>query len=87
MSVPPPRATRSARWADIFQFRATDVNDTILDFAQNVDTIEIISGAAAFADLVIEQDGADVLIGFGAGQVRVVTDTVAAFTEDDFIFS
>ncbi len=73
--------------ADIFQFRATDVNDTILDFTQNVDMIEIISGAAAFADLVIEQDGEDVLIGFGAGQVRVVTDTVEAFTEDDFIFS
>lgn len=73
--------------ADIFQFRATDVNDTILDFTQGVDTIEIISGAAAFADLVIEQDGDDVLIGFGDGQVRVVTDTVDAFTEDDFIFS
>lgn len=73
--------------ADIFQFRVTDVNDTILDFTQNVDTIEIISGAAAFADLVIEQDGEDVLIGFGDGQIRVVTDTVEAFTEDDFIFS
>lgn len=73
--------------SDIFQFRATDVNDTILDFAQNIDAIEIVSGAASFDDLVIEQDGDDVLIGFGAGQVRVVTDTVAAFSEDDFIFS
>lgn len=72
---------------DTFQFQATDINDTILDFTQNVDVIEIQSGATAFADLVIEQDGADVLIGFGAGQVRVVTDTVAAFSEDDFIFS
>lgn len=73
--------------ADTFQFRATDINDTILDFTQNVDVIEIQSGAAAFADLVIEQDGDDVLIGFGTGQVRVVTDTVAAFSEDDFIFT
>ena len=73
--------------ADIFQFRATDVNDTILDFTQNVDAIEIVSGAAAFADLEITQDGDDVLIGFGTGQVRVVTDTVDAFTEDDFIFA
>ncbi len=74
--------------ADIFQFRATDTNDTILDFTQNVDTIEIQSGATEFADLVFEQDGEDVLIGFGvAGQIRVVTDTVDAFTEDDFIFT
>lgn len=73
--------------ADIFQFRATDINDTILDFTQNVDTIEIQSGATEFADLVIEQDGDDVLIGFGAGQVRVVTDAVDAFSEDDFIFT
>lgn len=73
--------------ADTFQFSETDVADTILDFAQDIDTIEIQSGAAVFADLVIEQDGDDVLIGFGEGQIRVVADTVEAFGEDDFLFS
>ena len=72
--------------ADTFQFIETDVNDTILDFTQGRDQIEILSGAASFDDLIFTQDGVDVLVGFGAGQVRVVTDDVAAFDEDDFIF-
>lgn len=72
--------------ADIFQFRASDRADTILDYRQGQDMIEIMSGATAFEDLVITQDGADVLIGFGAGQVRVITDNADAFDEGDFIF-
>lgn len=72
--------------ADVFQFRASDRNDTISDFRQGQDRIEILTGANAFAGLSIEQDGADVLIGFGVGQVRVVTDNAGAFSEDDFIF-
>ena len=72
--------------ADVFQFRASDRNDTILDFRQGQDLIEIQTGANSFAALDIEQDGQDVLIGFGTGQVRVVTDSVGAFDENDFIF-
>ncbi len=72
--------------ADVFQFRASDRADTILDYRQGQDRIEIISGANAFDDLTIMQDGADVLIGFGAGQVRVITDNAGAFDEGDFIF-
>ena len=73
--------------ADVFQFRTTDRNDTILDFRRGLDKIEIQNGANNFDALRIEQDGRDVLIGFGTtGQVRVVTDIAAAFDEDDFIF-
>ena len=72
--------------ADTFQLRASDRNETIQDFRQGQDLIEIVSGANSFAALDIEQEGRDVLIGFGSGQVRVVTDNVAAFSEDDFIF-
>ncbi len=61
-------------------------NDTISDFRQGQDKIQIQSGANSFEALVIEQDGRDVLIGFGAGQVRVVTDSAAAFDESDFVF-
>ena len=71
---------------DVFQFRASDRDDTILDFRQGQDLIEILSGANSFDALDIVRDGADVLIGFGSGQVRVVTDRVNAFTEEDFIF-
>ena len=72
--------------ADVFQFRTSDRNDTILDFRQGQDKIEIQNGARTFAALSIDQDGGDVLIGFGAGQVRVMTDNVRAFDESDFIF-
>lgn len=72
--------------ADVFQFRASDRNDTISDFRQGQDKIQILSGASRFEALTIEQDGADVLIGFGAGYVRVITDTAEAFDESDFIF-
>ncbi len=72
--------------ADVFQFRFSDRNDTIADFRQGQDKIEIQNGAGTFEALSIEQDGGDVLIGFGAGQVRVMTDNVEAFDESDFIF-
>ena len=72
--------------ADVFQFRASDRNDTIADFRQGQDQIEIISGARSFAGLTIEQDGVDVLISFGTGGVRVVTDNAGAFDKSDFIF-
>lgn len=72
---------------DVFQFRTSDRNDTISDFRQGQDKIEILNGAQSFAALRIEQDGADVLIGFGvSGQVRVITDNTGTFDEDDFIF-
>ncbi len=72
--------------SDVFQFRASDRNDTIADFRQGQDLIEIISGAASFAGLEIEQDGVDVQISFGTGNVRIVTDNAGAFDEADFIF-
>lgn len=71
---------------DVFQFRTSDRNDTIADFRQGQDKIQIQNGVRAFEELDIEQDGRDVLIGFGAGQVRVITDNAGAFDESDFIF-
>ncbi len=61
-------------------------NETIADFRKGQDLIEIISGAASFAGLEIEQDGVDVQISFGTGNVRIVTDNAGAFDEADFIF-
>ena len=65
--------------ADVFQFRTSDRNDTIADFRQGQDKIEIQNGVRSFEGLDIEQDGRDVLIGFGAGQVRVLTYNAGAF--------
>ena len=70
----------------MFQFRGSDRSETILDFRQGQDQIEILNGANAFGALDIAQDGDDVLISFGGVEIRVVTDSVAAFDESDFIF-
>ncbi len=72
--------------ADVFQFRPSDRNDTILDFEQGQDRIEILSGAESFGDLTIEQDGANVLISFGSGQVTIISDDAGSFEASDFIF-
>lgn len=72
--------------ADVFQFRASDRNDTIRDFEQGQDRIEILNGAESFADLSIEQDGANVLISFGKAQITVITDDAGLFDASDFIF-
>lgn len=72
--------------ADVFQFRASDRNDTIMDFQQGQDRVEILNGAGSFADLAIEQDGANVLIGFGTAQITVISDDAGAFDASDFIF-
>lgn len=72
--------------ADVFQFRASDRNDTILDFQQEQDRIEFLNGASSFADLSVEQEGADVVITFGLGQITVISDDAASFDANDFIF-
>ncbi len=77
---------RGGNGADVFQFRASDRNDKILDFEQGQDRIEILNGADAFTDLSIEQDGAHVVIGFGKGQITIILDDAAAFDASDFIF-
>lgn len=72
--------------ADLFQFQTSDRRDTITDLEQGRDKIEIVEGAGAFKDLVINQQGDDVLIAFSNVQIVVEDDSVAAFAADDFIF-
>lgn len=72
--------------ADVFQFKNGDGADTILDFRQGQDRIEILSGANDFGDLDISQSGADVIISFGRNEITVETDNANAFTDADFVF-
>ena len=72
---------------DVFQFRPNDRGETIQDFGQGQDKIEFLSGARRFDPLASEQDGRNVLISFRAAvEIRIVTDSAAAFGEDDVIF-
>ena len=71
---------------DVFRFKTGDGDDTILDFQQGRDRIEITAGANDFGDLTIRQSDADVLISFANNQITVETDNAGAFTAADFIF-
>ncbi|MEM7269164.1 MAG: calcium-binding protein [Pseudomonadota bacterium] len=72
---------------DVFQFKTGAGRDTITDFAQRRDKIEITNGAEEFEDLRISQQGDDVLIRFANVQIKVEDDDVDAFSGADFIFS
>ena len=60
-------------------------DDFLVDFQQGLDRIAIV-GSDGFEDLLIAQTGADVTVSFGATDVRVLNQTEAEFTEDDFLF-
>ena len=72
--------------ADTFVFGKRANKDTITDFRQGQDLIQITDGAEAFADLAISQAGDGVRIAFGGGEVTVLDSLVADFDETDFIF-
>ncbi|MEM7269163.1 MAG: pre-peptidase C-terminal domain-containing protein [Pseudomonadota bacterium] len=72
---------------DIFQFKTGDGRDTITDFRQKRDKIEITNGAESFEDLNISQQGDDVFIRFANVRIRVEDDSADAFSGADFIFS
>ncbi len=73
--------------ADVFQFRASDRNDTITDFHEGIDRIEIQSGAEAFAELTFSQLGADLNVSFGTGSVRLLSHNFDRVNDEDFIFT
>jgi len=71
---------------DTFQFTRGDGRDTITDFDQLCDKIEIIDGADSFDDLMITQAGDDVRIKFANVVITVENDQAENFTAADFIF-
>lgn len=72
--------------ADVFEFTTGDGRDSITDFEQGRDKIQITNGAAEFSDLLVRQVGGDVLIGFSNVRVLVEDQNVADFGANDFIF-
>ncbi len=72
---------------DTFRFTTGDGKDTITDFDQFRDTIEILDGAESFDDLMITQAGDNVRIKFANVTITVENDQVENFTAADFMFS
>ncbi len=74
------------RGADVFEFSIGDGRDSITDFEQNRDKIQITNGAAEFSDMSLVQAGKNVLIGFSNVRVLVENQNVVDFDANDFMF-
>lgn len=73
--------------ADIFRFQQGDGQDTISDFEDGTDIIQLWDTGLTFADLTIEQVGNDAVINYGAGSLITVSGVdAAALTQDDIVF-
>jgi hypothetical protein len=71
--------------SDLHVFAEGDGNDTITDFEKGTDTIRI--GVASFADLTISQDGADALVAYTDGQIRLSGIDSTTLEAEDFGFA
>jgi serralysin len=72
--------------SDIFHFRTLGATDTISDFEDTVDMIEIAAGANSFADLSITDLGADAQIVYGATTIVLGNFQHSLLSADDFHF-
>lgn len=75
--------------ADVFVFESRHGSDRILDFKPGRDQIDLSGlqlGADGFADLTLEQKGADVLIRTGSGRILLEDLYRAEIATDDFLF-
>lgn len=72
--------------SDRFVFRSTANSDTITDFQDGSDRIQII-GVSGFSRLTLATVGEDVRISFGTVRILVEDITRAELTSADFIFS
>ena len=72
--------------SDRFVFRATSDSDTITDFQDGADRIQIIGGPVGFGGLTLATLGDDVRISFGTVRIVVEDITRADLTAADFIF-
>ncbi|WP_299395972.1 calcium-binding protein [Pelagibius sp.] len=73
--------------ADIFRFQQGDGQDTISDFEDGTDLIQLRDTGLTFAELTIEQVGNDAVINYGAGSSITVSGVDSALlTQEDILF-
>ncbi len=71
--------------ADHFIFDGADGSDTITDFANGTDFIEIPS-AFTFASVTEQQVGSDVVLSFGSTTITVLNTSTTEINAGDFLF-
>ena len=85
--------TLRGSWGDdTFIFAAGHGNDTITDFTDGEDAIDLtaISGISGFQDLTIAADGSAAVIDlteYGGGTIRLENTDVTDLDTEDFVFS
>ncbi|MEM5581310.1 M10 family metallopeptidase [Roseibium sp. AS2] len=72
--------------SDTFVFNETGYDDTVTDFQDTIDLIEISAGAASFGDMVIIDSGGDALISYSGGSILLENFNFALLAADDFNF-
>lgn len=71
---------------DVFLFRTGDGTDTITDFQDRIDRIEIASGPTDFAGVTVTDAGADTIVSFGDVTIRLVGVDAGLIRAGDFLF-
>ena len=71
---------------DVFRFAPGDGSDVIQRFQQGVDLVEFKRGVSGCEELIIVQQGDDVLLTHAHGSILFTNQNAAAFGEEDFIF-
>ncbi|MGD9861786.1 MAG: calcium-binding protein [Pseudodonghicola sp.] len=72
--------------ADRFVFGQGDGNDTILDFGDGADRIVIEDGAESFADVTVEDAGADTIVRFADVSITLLNVDHLSIGSGDFLF-
>ena len=75
--------------ADTFMFGASHGNDTITDFEDGTDIIDLsaLDGVASMDDLTITANGNDAVINTGQGTLTLTGVSTDDLDADDFVFS
>lgn len=72
--------------SDYYQMTPGMGRDTITDFADNIDRIDLSLLGIGFSGLTITQSGADALVSFGANEMLVQGIAASSLTAADFYF-
>lgn len=72
--------------ADTFKFKTGTGSDTITDFQDGLDVIQITEGASSIADLTITSSGTSTLVRFADVTIELENTAPSALGADDFVF-
>ncbi len=72
--------------SDTFVFNINCGADTIVDFSDGLDFMRFESGAGSFADLTIQDTGADTVVSYNGGTITLSGVDSSLISADDFTF-